>query len=430
MKKSHFETLSILIPAYNEGGTIAQILQKVVDAQLPHGMRKEIIVVDDCSTDHTADEVAHFSATHPEVNVKCISHEVNRGKGSAVRTAIAAATGEIIIVQDADLEYDPDDYALLIPYITSGKYKVAYGSRVLNKSNQYSYRSFYWGGRLVSVVASLLFGKHITDEPTCYKMFDASLLKSIPLRSDGFGFCPEVTAKVWREGYEIKEVPIRYYPRSVEEGKKIKWYDGISAIGILLRYRLCYTPAQHNTNDEAHNVLPRTSDKMKFYGKKLIWNVLAATMAFAFIYVCYQNYPTYKWVYHTLLLDNYKVARTNKHLSVDQRRAVKLGFNYRYLMTVKQGTPENAVLWMPDSEAYFVGETPYFDRQITSKMYRLRVLYPRKIVDASDKNSAYANRITHVAIINGRGYDMLNYTPDEKPDFAIFPMRNKPKDAH
>ena len=121
--------------------------------------------------------------------------------------------------------------------ILSGEYRVVYGSRLLGGDNKPIYRTFYWGRRLVSFVTSLLFSRKITDEPTCYKMFDASLLKSIPLVCDRFGFCPEVTAKVLRRGYKIKEVPIRYYPRSRQEGKKIKWHDGVEAIGILLKYR-------------------------------------------------------------------------------------------------------------------------------------------------------------------------------------------------
>ena len=135
------------------------------------------------------------------------------------------------------MEYDPADYSNLLPFILSGEYKVVYGSRLLNRDNRYSYRSFYWGGRFVSFVTSLLFGVKITDEPTCYKMFDAAVLKSIPLASDRFGFCPEVTAKVLKRGYSIKEVPIKYYPRSKKEGKKIKWRDGIEAIYILFKYR-------------------------------------------------------------------------------------------------------------------------------------------------------------------------------------------------
>lgn len=243
--------LSVLIPAYNEEQTIAQILDKVAGVELPFGIAKEIIVIDDCSVDQTSDRIKAFACSHPGVNLTHIRHKKNRGKGFALRTGIAAATGDIIIIQDADLEYDPEDYAVMLPYIVSGDYNVVYGSRILNKSNTYSYRKFYWGGKFVSLVASILFFTKITDEPTCYKMFDAPLLKSIPLLSDGFGFCPEITAKVLKSGYKIKEVPIRYYPRTIAEGKKIKWHDGLVAIGILFRYRFFYKSEENGKNGDS-----------------------------------------------------------------------------------------------------------------------------------------------------------------------------------
>jgi glycosyltransferase involved in cell wall biosynthesis len=231
------EKLSVIIPAYNEAGTIVQVLEKVMRVELPDRIKKEIIVVDDCSVDDTNIKIERTIRAHPDMLIKHIKLDKNRGKGYAVRTGIIHSTGEIVIIQDADLEYDPDDYTILLQPILSGEYKVVYGSRLLNKKNNYSYRSFYWGGRFVSFVTSLLFGQKITDEPTCYKMFEASLLKSIPLTSDRFGFCPEVTAKILRRSYKIKEIPIHYYPRSKKEGKKIKWSDGIEAICILIRYR-------------------------------------------------------------------------------------------------------------------------------------------------------------------------------------------------
>lgn len=235
--------LSIIIPAYNESKTIIQVLNKILSIPLydtqdnSYPITKEIIIVDDCSMDNTTEEVQNFMKLHPSSLIKYTKLDKNRGKGYAVRTGIDLSTGEAIIIQDADLEYDPADYSNLLPFILSGEYKVVYGSRLLNKNNQYSYRSFYWGGRLVSFVTSLLFHVKITDEPTCYKMFEASVLKSIPLTYNRFGFCPEVTAKALKRGYSIKEVPITYYPRSKKEGKKIKWRDGIEAIYILFKYR-------------------------------------------------------------------------------------------------------------------------------------------------------------------------------------------------
>ncbi len=236
--------LSIIIPAYNESKTIVQVLEEILSTSLSdteegkeYPIAKEILVVDDCSTDNTEEKVKTFIHTHPEASIQYTKLSCNRGKGYAVRTGIHLATGDVIIIQDADLEYDPADYAALLQPILSGEYQIVYGSRLLNKNNHYSYRSFYWGGRLVSFITSLLFNVKITDEPTCYKMFDAAVLKSIPLSSNRFGFCPEVTAKALKRGYSIKEIPIRYYPRSKKEGKKIKWRDGIEAIYILLKYR-------------------------------------------------------------------------------------------------------------------------------------------------------------------------------------------------
>lgn len=232
-----YQVLSVLIPAYNEEKTIAELLQRVWDAPLPEGLKKEIVVVDDCSTDQTASCIQTFMEKCPGANVRCIRHIENGGKGRALRTAIASAKGDIMIVQDADLECDPNDYAVLLPPILSGREVVIYGSRFLNPEQVCKFRMFYWGGCLVTAVANLLYNQRLTDEPTCYKMFDAELLRSIPLTCEGFEFCPEITAKLAKRGFRIKEVPIHYYPRTKQEGKKIKWHDGLLAIWTLIRYR-------------------------------------------------------------------------------------------------------------------------------------------------------------------------------------------------
>lgn len=232
-----YNTLSILIPAYNEEATIFQILEKIQGVVLPNGMAKEIIVVDDASQDNTKGEVEQFRQKYPETSLVYSCHEQNHGKGYAIRTAIGLATGDVMVVQDADLEYDPADYIPLLDYMHEHDSKVVYGSRFLNKQNSHSYMTFYWGGRTVSAITNLLYGQHLTDEPTCYKMFDSSLLKSIHLVCEGFEFCPEVTAKVAKLGYKIPEIPIKYYPRSIDEGKKISWKDGLEAIFTLIKYR-------------------------------------------------------------------------------------------------------------------------------------------------------------------------------------------------
>ena len=216
-------TLSIIIPAYNEEKTIAELLQRVLDAELGQDMGRELIVVDDCSTDSTGRLVEAFIAAHPEAPITYLKHDRNQGKGMAVRTGIQAVTGDYVVMQDADLELDPNDFAKMLPHL-------------------HTYFSYQLGGKFLSVMTNLLYGQHITDEPTCYKMFETGLLKSIPLDCRGFEFCPEVTAKVSRLGCKIKEVPIRYYPRSIEEGKKLRLKDGFKAIGTLLKYRFWKNP--------------------------------------------------------------------------------------------------------------------------------------------------------------------------------------------
>lgn len=222
--------ISVVIPAFNESATLGKCLEAVYGKN--PGLDLEVIVIDDGSTDQTA-EIAR-AAAYPGLRV--VRHPRNRGKGAAVRTGIESATGDVILIQDADLEYDPADYERLLAPIKDG-HQVVYGSRMLLASNQRSYRRYYWGGRLLSWWTNLLFGSHITDEPTCYKVFKADLLRSLDLNSEGFEFCPEATAKVLRRNIPIVEVPIHYHPRSIEEGKKIRWYDGLKALWTLLKLR-------------------------------------------------------------------------------------------------------------------------------------------------------------------------------------------------
>lgn len=223
-------TLSVLVPLYNEADTVEELLRRVLST----GLCQEIIVVDDGSGDESAAVVERFAEQHPEVQL--VRHEANRGKGAAVRTGIARARGEYTIIQDADLEYDPADIAKLLAVAEEQGARVVYGSRILGGKARSSQR-YYWGGRLVSLATSLLYGQRITDEPTCYKLFKTPLLKSLPLREDGFGFCAEATAMVCRLGERIVEVPISYQPRSMAEGKKIRWTDGLRAIWLLLKHR-------------------------------------------------------------------------------------------------------------------------------------------------------------------------------------------------
>jgi glycosyltransferase involved in cell wall biosynthesis len=236
-----YRTLSVVIPCFNERMTIAAIVERVLAA--PLGLPKEIVIVDDASADGSADLIRELAARYagsPAGSIVTAFHEENRGKGAALRTGFALATGDIIVVQDADLEYDPNDFAALVKPIVDGVAKVVYGSRWLNRHFHVPLPGRFWfmaGNWVVTVVANLLYGAHVTDLATCYKAFDAEVLRRVPLRCDGFEFCPEVTVGVRKQGHKIWEVPIYYYPRSVAEGKKIRAKDGLALLWTLVRYR-------------------------------------------------------------------------------------------------------------------------------------------------------------------------------------------------
>ncbi len=225
------KVLSIVIPCYNEEATIEAILQKIEEVEL--SIDKQIVIIDDGSKDSTPQLLQKYQDRHT-----LILNPENRGKGFALRTGFEQATGDIIIVQDADLEYHPDDYQKLIQPILDGDYEVVYGSRILNKSNKrHSALRFYWGGLLVTFMTNLIYGSKLTDQPTCYKVFKRETLMSIPLECEGFEFCSEVTAKILKRKIPILELPIKYSPRKIEEGKKIRWTDGLIAVRTLLKYR-------------------------------------------------------------------------------------------------------------------------------------------------------------------------------------------------
>lgn len=232
MEPSQQLKLSVIIPAYNEQRTIETILHKVKQAPFQHDV--EIIIVDDGSTDGTRDILSQYQDEHVVV-----LHPKNAGKGSAIRTGIDYVTGTHVVIQDADLEYDPNDLVVMMEKMVADDYHVLYGSRSIERGrNKEAGFTFYWGGQLVTLVANILYRQRLTDEPTCYKMFKADLLKSLPLTCTGFEFCPEVTALVAKKGYRIPEVPINYYPRDISEGKKIRWRDGVEAIYTLIKHRL------------------------------------------------------------------------------------------------------------------------------------------------------------------------------------------------
>ena len=224
------KVLSIVIPCYNEENSILDLVKKVLESPVEN---KEIIVVDDCSKDNTR---AILEKDVKPLVSQIVFHDINKGKGAALRTGFAHATGDAVIVQDADLEYDPNEYPLVVKQVFSGEADVVYGSRYLNQK-----RKGYLANRLanwfLTALSNLFTGEKLTDMETCYKCFKREVIQSIDLKEDRFGFEPEVTAKIARKGIKIKEVPISYYPRTNEEGKKIGFKDGLRAIYCIWKYR-------------------------------------------------------------------------------------------------------------------------------------------------------------------------------------------------
>ena len=222
--------LSILMPVYNEQATIEEIVRQVVAVDLD----KELIIVDDGSTDGTREILRDKIEGQP--NVRVVYHDHNKGKGAAIRTGKDFITGDIAIIQDADLEYDPNDYHALIDPIIKKKADVVYGSRFLGTRRAFLFWH-YLGNRFLTFVTNLLYNTMLTDMETCYKVFRAEILKEMKIRSDRFEFEPEITAKVFKKGYKVFEVPIYYAGRDFAEGKKITWRDGFRAVWTIIKFR-------------------------------------------------------------------------------------------------------------------------------------------------------------------------------------------------
>lgn len=233
-------TLSIVIPAYNEERTIHLILDKVREVTLPAGWQKEVIIVNDCSKDNTEGAIRKYMGEHPDFPMRYIAHEVNKGKGAALHTGIAFASGEYTIIQDADLEYDPEEYNILLIPVIKGFADVVYGSRFMG-GNPHRIL-FFWhsiGNKFLTHISNIFTNLNLTDMETCYKLFRSDIIKSLPLQEKRFGFEPEVTARISRvKDVRIYEVGISYYGRTYAEGKKIGWRDGVRAIYCILKYNI------------------------------------------------------------------------------------------------------------------------------------------------------------------------------------------------
>jgi len=232
--------LSIVIPAYNEGSTIHHILNKVQQVVLLNDIGKEVIIINDCSTDHTEEAIQSYISSHQDLSITYFKHTVNQGKGAAIRTGIGKATGDWVIIQDADLEYDPEEYNILLKPFLANVADVVYGSRFMGGKPHRVL--FYWhsiGNQFLTRLSNMFTNLNLTDMETCYKMFKREIVQSIPLTENRFGFEPEITAKLSRiKGIRIYEVGISYYGRTYEEGKKIGWKDGFRAIYCILKYGL------------------------------------------------------------------------------------------------------------------------------------------------------------------------------------------------
>lgn len=234
------KTLSIVIPAYNEGPTIHRILNRIKAVELIQGMQKEVIIVNDCSRDNTEEAILNYKNANPELPISYYKHEVNQGKGAALHTGISKATGDYIIIQDADLEYDPQEYNLLLKPVLDDFADVVYGSRFMG-GNPHRIL-FFWhslGNAMLTFLSNMFTNLNLTDMETCYKLFKRDVIQNIQLKEKRFGFEPEVTARIARvPKVRIYEVGISYYGRTYEEGKKIGWKDGFRAIYCILKYNL------------------------------------------------------------------------------------------------------------------------------------------------------------------------------------------------
>jgi glycosyltransferase involved in cell wall biosynthesis len=240
MNQAYFTKLSIVIPAYNEGRTVHLILDKVKNVKLSQNIQKEVIIVNDCSKDDTEEAILQYQQNNPDLPLLYYKHEVNKGKGAALHTGISKATGEYLIIQDADLEYNPQEYNILIQPVLDGFADVVFGSRFMGGRPHRIL--FFWhtiGNKFLTFLSNMFTNLNLSDMETCYKLFNTRMIQNIKLEENRFGFEPEVTAKISRvPNVRIYEVGISYYGRTYAEGKKINWKDGFRAIFCIMKYGL------------------------------------------------------------------------------------------------------------------------------------------------------------------------------------------------
>jgi glycosyltransferase involved in cell wall biosynthesis len=237
-RREDMKVLSIVMPVYNEQNTIAEIVDKVILAPIPQGMTRELVCVNDCSRDNTAAALDALPARYPDVKFTILHKVVNQGKGAALRDGFARASGDLVIVQDADLEYDPNDYMKLLSPIVEGKADVVYGSRFIGEPHRVLYYYHRLGNAFLTMLSNMFTNLNLTDMEVCYKVFKKSVIDRIEVKSDRFGVEPELTAKIakMRPRLRIYEVGVAYYGRSYEEGKKITWKDGFKALYAIIRF--------------------------------------------------------------------------------------------------------------------------------------------------------------------------------------------------
>ena len=387
-------TLSIIIPAYNEEKTIAELLQRVLDANLGTGIERELIVVNDCSTDSTEQIVEDFIAHHADAPIVYLKHERNYGKGMAVRTGIRAVTGDYIVMQDADLELDPNDFKKMLPFLLSGEYHVVYGSRFLAEENSHTYFSYQLGGKFLSVMTNILYRQHITDEPTCYKILS-------PLYRRG-----EKTASERRFESDRHAVEISFLENT--------------------RIMKNSTTSKKNTPSTKKGTATPQKEGISFswVAKNIFAVVIVLFLLNKFVL---DVQPGYNWAYN-MLQKNLETIRHYSRTTTDNRFEMKLGLSHVYLRYVKENTPENAVILLPGKEAFYPeGEERIFSGEPYNKLWAIRFLYPRRVIIPSELGKTpWSEKVTHVAIVNGRGYEYLDYEVEQKAPHAVLPMHLKP----